>query len=248
MIWLIKKIDVFISYLTRIPFKYFVSSNKFRVSKCSTLNISSTAQILNSKIFLLNGARLEIGENCRLSNAEIYVDNGDVVLSNNVIVSSTQGVIITIQGGKLRVNNHSKLSLKRIWIRFGGSVKIGSYTNINGDSEIRSDESVTIGSYNQISYGVKIWDTNTHNILSKEERRKVTENYFPYFGYESSKPKTSPIIIGDDCWIGEKASILKGTKLGDEVIVGYNCLLSGQEGPDKSLAVSKSVLEVRLRN
>lgn len=104
-------------------------------------------------------------------------------------------------------------------------MEIGSYTNINSGSEIRSDESVIIGSYNQISYDVNIWDTNTHTIYKSEKRSEITRKYFPYFGYEIEKPLTSPIVVGDNCWIGERSSIMKGTQIGDNVIVGYNTML-----------------------
>ena len=110
-------------------------------------------------------------------------------------------------------------------IRFGGNVEIGSYTNINSGSEIRSDESVIIGSYNQISYDVNIWDTNTHTIYKSEKGLKLRGNISLYFGYEIEKPLTSPIVVGDNCWIGERSSIMKGTQIGDNVIVGYNTML-----------------------
>lgn len=237
--------------LFNIHLNYLLRGNYVHAPVSASLSIAPTAFLRNVKIYVSPGAKLEIGEHVNISNALICVERGECVISDECIVAAptkNQTTLIIINDGYLFVDHHTKLSLERIWIRFGGSVKIGSYTNINGGSEIRCDESVTIGSYNQISYGVRIWDTNTHNILSKEERRKVTEGHFPYFGYESSKPKTSPIKIGDDCWIGERASILKGTRLGDEVIVGYNCLLSGQEVPDKSLAVSKSVLDIKTRS
>ena len=72
---------------------------------------------------------------------------------------------------------------------------------------------------------VNIWDTNTHTIYKSEKRSEITRKYFPYFGYEIEKPLTSPIVVGDNCWIGERSSIMKGTQIGDNVIVGYNTML-----------------------
>lgn len=37
---------------------------------------------------------------------------------------------------------------------------------------------------------------------------------------------SSPIVIGDNCWIGEGTSILKGVTLGDNVIVGANSVVT----------------------
>ena len=235
--------------ILNIHLKYLLRGNYVHAPSSALLNISSSASLRNVKIYVSPGAKLEIGDNVSLNNAMICVERGECVIGERCIIGGASKLQIThliINDGSLHVDNHTKLSLDRIWIRFGGHVRIGRYTNINGGSEIRCDESVTIGSYNQISYGVRIWDTNTHNILSKEERRKVAEEYYPYYGYESSKPKTAPILIGDDCWIGEKASILKGTTVGEGAIVGYSCLLSGHEIPTNAVAVSKSVLDIRV--
>lgn len=237
--------------LFNIHLKYLLRGNYVHSPSSASLSISPSASLHNVKIYVSPGAKLEIGEHVVINNTVICVERGECVIYDKCIIgpsSNMHKTHLVINNGRLLVNHHTKLSLERIWVRFGGVVRIGCYSNINADSEIRCDESVTIGSYNQISYGVRIWDTNTHSILSKEERRKTTEEFYPYFGYENSKPKTVPVYIGDDCWIGEKASILKGTKLGDEVIVGYNCLLSGQSVPDKSMVVTKSVLDIRTRS
>ena len=112
---------------------------------------------------------------------------------------------------------------------------------------MRCDESISIGSYNQISYDINIWDTNTHNILPVEDRRRVAEEYFPYFGKETEKPITKPVIIGDDCWLGERVSILKGSIIGDEVIVGYNTTITGKNIQSKSTVVSEISLKTHIR-
>ena len=235
------KLNIYIKYLFQRSFVKILCNSEY--------HIASTANLSNVEIFVAPGAKLYIGKNAKISNTIICVEKGECVIGDNSIIGKNSGhpTKIIINNGSMIVGDHSKLTLSRIWIRFGGKCQIGSYTNINEESEIRCDESISIGSYNQISYGVRIWDTNTHSILTKDERREMTRRYFPYFGYEKSRPKTSPIIIGDDCWIGEKASILKGTKIGNEVVCGYNCLLSGQEIPDNSQVVSKVVLDVKAR-
>ena len=97
----------------------------------------------------------------------------------------------------------------------------------------------TIGDYNQISYNVMIWDTNTHNIYTPSKRRELTEKYYPFFGYEYEKPSTKPVKIGSDCWIAQNAAILKGTELEDEVIVGFCTILLGTSIPFGTTVVNK---------
>lgn len=93
--------------------------------------------------------------------------------------------------------------------------------------------------YNQISYNVMIWDTNTHNIYTPSKRRELTEKYYPFFGYEYEKPSTKPVKIGSDCWIAQNAAILKGTELEDEVIVGFCTILLGTSIPFGTTVVNK---------
>ena len=232
--------------------KYLLKGNKVYIKPNASFSISSSSSLKNVKLYVASGARLKINANVSLSNVSICVEKGECIIHDNCIIGSPakRGAATTniiINDGSLHVDHHTKLSLDRIWIRFGGHLTIGCYTNINKGSEIRCDEQINIGDYNQISYGVRIWDTNTHTIYDKSERRRITEKYFPYFGYETSKPKTAPVFIGNDCWIGENAALLKGTKLGDEVIVGYNSLLSGPEIGDGFTVVTQTTLKIRKR-
>lgn len=235
-------------YLKSLKWKYLFSKSVVRVNKDSTLYISPSARLKNVSIILVGKSNLLIQSNCCLSNVSIYVCNGTFVVHEHAQLIGGCAEIhkssYIINEGSFLLNRYSKLGLRRLWIRFGGKVSIGSYTNINENSEIRSDESIQIGSYNQISYQVNIWDTNTHNIYSEEKRRAITEKYYPYFGYEYEKPKTKPIIIGDNCWIGEKASILKGSILEDNVIVGYNTMISNKKIPRGNTVVQDVNLKI----
>ena len=137
------------------------------------------------------------------------------------------------------IENNSRLRCN-IRVRFKGVLHIGRYTNINEETEIRVDDSVKIGNYNQISYKCVIWDTNTHNIYKDDKRRKLSEKHFPNLGYEYEKPKTKPISIGDDCWIGQEVAILKGVKVNNSSIIGFRTTLTNCEvGPHK-IVVTKN--------
>lgn len=185
-------------------------------------------------------ASLTIEDGCQLDGVSISIVRGNCTLGQKNIL---EGVSINIECGSMCVGHHTKIVCKRIWIRFGGNLNIGHYTNINNGSEIRCDESVSIGSFNQISYNVRIWDTNTHTILSPEDRRKTTIDKFPYFGYEKSRPKTAPVAIGDDCWIGEQAAILKGSSIGSRSIIAFKTIIAGK----KIQADSKVITYTKLR-
>lgn len=226
-----------------ILLRHWVSGRSYiRIIGSGQFKSCPTARVSKSKIYVYPGTSLIIGQNCNIRNAHISVTKGSCKIADNTIID---GATISIDNGELIVGHHSKISCKRIWIRFGGVLTLGDYTNINDGSEIRCDERVTIGSFNQISYNVRIWDTNTHSILPAEERRRIAIAKFPYFGYEESRPKTSPVVIGNDCWIGENATILKGSQIEDECIVGFGTFIAGSNIPKRTTAVNKRQLFTR---
>lgn len=233
---------------SEIKWPYLLKKTYFRICSGSVCNVGHNVSINNCRIIAVNGSVIEIANNVAIDNATIFVDSGKFVIGEHSIIrGDLNPVLINIEKGETHIGHHSKVSAKRFWIRFGGILRIGNYTNINNGSEVRCDESISIGSYNQISYDINIWDTNTHNILPVEDRRRVAEEYFPYFGKETEKPITKPVIIGDDCWLGERVSILKGSIIGDEVIVGYNTTIPGKNIQSKSTVVSEISLKTHIR-
>lgn len=208
--------------------QYKFSGSNVRISNSDGFVIGKGSTIQNSNVFVGRDACFFIGAHCILKNVDIYIEKGCVIIDDYAILISEKPLIkqciLLVMEIFMSIIN-TKIQCDRVWFDLAGNVEIGPYTNINSGSEIRSDESVIIGSYNQISYDVNIWDTNTHTIYKSEKRSEITRKYFPYFGYEIEKPLTSPIVVGDNCWIGERSSIMKGTQIGDNVIVGYNTML-----------------------
>ena len=104
---------------------------------------------------------------------------------------------------------------------------------------IRCDENVTVGDFVGISYNVKIWDTNTHEFEQIEQRRERWKKLYLKRDV-SEKPRTSPVHISSDTWIGENVAILKGTTIGERCIVGFGTLISGKSIPDRTTVLNKS--------
>lgn len=217
------------SYLIDTKWQYRLRHSIVRISAQSSYQISKSVKLNNCQLVTTGKSSIIIEDGVCMKNVVISVDNAYLHIGKNSIIGDDkhQTMIDLNKGCKVSIGEHSKISLKRIWCRFAGKVSIGDYTNVNYHSEIRCDQQVTIGSYCQISYNVNIWDTNTHNILPTNQRKELAEKYFPYFGYEESRPKTNPVVIGNYCWLGERCSILKGSHLGGNVIIGYNTVISG---------------------
>ena len=234
------------SIITELKWEQLLNRTYFRVCRGAIARIGRNVKFHNCHIIINSGSQLEIGNNSTIENTFISIVNGKCVLREHCIIGNKKNhTMLNIESGTIYIGHHTKINAKRFWVRFGGEVHIGNYTNINSGSEIRCDNSISIGSYNQISYNVNIWDTNTHNIMPIEERRELAKKYFPYYGKELACPKTSPIIIGNDCWLGQNVSILKGTTIENGVVVGYNCMLSGNIIQANSTVVSVIQLKIK---
>lgn len=229
---------------------YCHGKNMITVKKDAELEISKMAKLQYCHVFVADGSSLkigrskltnvsicimeagthiEIGDNCVLSNCSIEPYKANIRIGNGNFIQTpidSFPVRFRIHNADLAIGDYNSLSCG-IWARFGGKLTIGNRNAINQRTEIRCDERVEISDYNQISYDCVIWDTNTHVIHPAMERRQIVEKEYPCFGLETERPKTKPIKIGDDCWIGRGCSLLKGVQLGDRCIVAYNTTLPG---------------------
>lgn len=209
-----------------------LQSCQFYLNETTELIIDSECSLRNVKIFAFSGVnKIYIGKNTQISDSIIIANNGKISIGENNIIQKSEDSFQTklqVDNGTLKIGDYNRISCV-IWIRFGGLVEIGSRNAINQRTEIRADEKVTIGDYNQISYDCVIWDTNTHNIYNAEKRREITDKQYPAFGLEYEKPKTSPVSIGNDCWMVRRVSILKGTSIGDKCVIAFNTTLSKQQ-------------------
>lgn len=205
--------------------KWRYYSSNVRIKKDARFIIARDAKIHRSTVYVDADSSLTIKEGVKIINCDLFVHGTAQIGQYTVIGSKEQRTTITIDDGSMDIGHHSKLLSNKVWIRFNGQIQIGNYTNINSGGQLRSDERVQIGDYCQISYNVNIWDTNTHNFYSAKKRREITEEFWPYYGREVEKPKTAPSIIGNDVWIGENASVLKGSRIDDGAIISYGCTI-----------------------
>lgn len=85
-------------------------------------------------------------------------------------------------------------------------LSIGENTYINSRSEIKYQTSVCIGANCAIPWDVCIMDTDYHSL--------------------NHKAVSEPVYIGDHCWIGCKAVILKGVTIGEGAVVAAGALVN----------------------
>lgn len=112
-----------------------------------------------------------------------------------------------------------------------GRIRLGEYCYVGDGSRLWSQASIEIGSYVLISHLVDIHDTNSHP-LAWDARRGDIERVLGGEKYESSdQVEKAPIVIEDDVWIGFKASIFKGVRIGRGAIVAAGSVVTKDVPP-----------------
>jgi acetyltransferase-like isoleucine patch superfamily enzyme len=197
----------------------------------------NNVRIENSNIKVGKKAKLIIGDHVSIIGYTIIIDEGEFTIGTNTHLSkgsNPNSPSLYIYDGKLSIANNCTIKSDFV-IRFGGKCIIGAYNCINEQTEIRCDEQIVVGDFNMISYECMIYDTNTHCMYEPIKRREITKKDFPFIGIEYEKPKTNPIFIGNDCWLGKRSVVLKGCNIGNESVIAACSVVTGNV-PEKNIA------------
>jgi acetyltransferase-like isoleucine patch superfamily enzyme len=176
--------------------------------------------------FLVNGGTATcIGKNARVENQGTFRLGIDMW---NFVYTSRAACIF-------RMDGNSKLIIKGL-VRCGSGVQfairndavleIGDNVWINACSDILCDKHIKIGNDVEISWNVEIKDSDYHDVVRP--------------GFEMSRP----IDIGNHVWIGSKANILKGIKIGEGAIVASGAVVT-KDVPERSLVAGNPAKVIR---
>ena len=198
------------------------NKNFFLIDNGSKIIIGSNCTITNCIITLKEKSILDIGDNSNLNNSTIQLINGRLKISANVVFNyhyTERKNKIFIENGEIILRDNVKLTGVSFYSRFNSYLDIGSFTGVSPQSEIFCHEKIIIGNNVLIAEDVCIYDTNTHSLETKERVEELQKS-FPLGLWDSRKPITKPIFIGNNCWIGKGATILKGAVIEDECVIG----------------------------
>lgn len=109
----------------------------------------------------------------------------------------------------------------QVKIHWPWKLEVGANSWIGEEVWILNLEQVTIGSNTCISQGVLIC-TGSH------DRRS------PTFEFDNA-----PIVIGDSVWVATRATVLRGTRIGDGVTIGATVVVTGDVPPETTLLASE---------
>jgi acetyltransferase-like isoleucine patch superfamily enzyme len=179
--------------------------------------------------------------------------NKHILVGANTIINNPKRIDIS-QGGRLRIglsnvgiytkkdityiNIHPRGSLKiygsvgigrgsKILVENNALLVIGENTSITGASKIIAENEIHIGSNCMISWDVQIMDTDYHKIYAN--------------GKISNSP--SSIVIEDEVWIGSRATILKGVKIGKGSIIASDSVVTKNVEPYTLVAGNPAIVK-----
>lgn len=147
-------------------------------------------------------------------------------ISPNVVLEFNKGSRVKF-GRTVRIHSGTKIK-----VRSGAKLEIGDNVKVNYYCIVACHDEITIGEGTEFGPSVYLYD-HDHDYRVGLHSNSKKEEY-----------KSSPIVIGKNCWIGANTVILRGTVLGDNCVVGSGCVLNG-EYEANSLIVQKRETMVR---
>lgn len=113
-------------------------------------------------------------------------------------------------------------------------IKIGDNSFFNHECTLDATIGIEIGSGTLFGENVKVYD---HNHRFNDLDKPIKEQ-----GYSSEK-----IVIGNHCWIGSNAVILKGVHIGDNSVIGAGCIISTDVPKNTIVKVSNNnLIKIRI--
>lgn len=218
-----------------------------------SLHLEDDCFLRNASITILDNAKVIIGNNCLIENAQITArGNSEIYIDafSSINPPANYPSVFQVNNGFVHIHKYSIIQASSILVDFGGQLKIGEYSGIGYNSEIRCHEKIEIGKYALFSYDLCIYDTNTHSLDYQQRRERKHFGHPRRHGvFELEKPNTSPIIIGDDVWLGKGVTITKGAMIGDRCIVGIRTVVgAGVYEPDSIIVTDKPRVIKRSNN
>ena len=116
--------------------------------------------------------------------------------------------------GKLYIGKRFKMrSNCHLRVRGNGRLILGDDVSLNYGDMIVCHEDIKIGNNVQFGPNVLVYDQD-HDFRAKDGLKKLLY-------------KTSPVEIGNNVWIGANTVILRGTKIGDNCVIGAGSIVKG---------------------
>lgn len=149
-----------------------------------------------------------------------------VLMHENSAIEIGDRVVLCSDSRRTALNlNHP---IKISTVAEGALVRIGADTGISGATLV-SALSITIGKEVLLGANVMIVDTDFHPIAPLNRRHWGTNDI------GTSKIGTSPVIVGDNVFIGADSILLKGVNIGRDSMVAAGSVVVRGDYPDGAI-------------
>lgn len=161
-----------------------------------------------------SGWLIFLGRGVRLKSKRLITLKNGVTLGERVLIQglSTHGVKL---GTGVTIGDYSQILATSVIRNVGGGCSIGTgsgigqYSFIGCGGWVEIGENVIMGQY--VSF-------HTERHISSEVGVPIREQ-----GVERS-----PIVVGDDCWVGAKVTFLPGARVGRGAIIAAGAVVRGE--------------------
>ncbi|WP_076956362.1 acyltransferase [Teichococcus deserti] len=118
-------------------------------------------------------------------------------------------------GCSVRIGSHCNLGGLFIFVARGGCVEVDHHCSFNGSPRLLVHEKacIALGKGCLLAGGVDVTVSDMHSIVDIETGERINH--------------ARDVTVGEWVWIGQRATVLKGTRIGDGTIVGASAVVSG---------------------
>ena len=142
----------------------------------------------------------------------------------------------------LQIGAGSAVGCRLVFETGGGKISIGARTFLGGGTLLDAAESITIGDDVLVSFEVVIFDHDSHAVDFQVRAADVSDWLRGH--KEWSRVPRAPVVVGDKAWIGARAILLKGVRVGEGAVVGAGSVVT-RDVPPWTLVAGNPAREIR---
>jgi acetyltransferase-like isoleucine patch superfamily enzyme len=172
---------------------------------------------LNNTLFIKRGFQA-IGDECKIGKNSYFQNKKYIEIGNGTTILANA-----------RLQSYAHLTKNPGFIKIGNNCYIGFYFSALAGADIEIEDNVLIAS---------------HVLISSENHSIDPESKIPYMDQPLD---CASVKIGEGTWIGEKAIILPGVKIGKKCVIGAGSIVT-KSIPDFSIAVGNPAKVIKEYN
>ena len=166
-------------------------------------------------------------------------------IGKNLEITHKTSVRLVDGSNKNDIIIHDKVALISCSITSSnnGKIEIGEYCKFGPGCSIMAANSIKVGAYTAVAINVTITDNNNHPI-NPEYRRYMRTTPHGSDARSIRHSDNAPIVIGENCWIGQNVRIQKGVTIGNNSIIAANSIVT-KSIPENSIAAGNPARVVK---